>query len=57
MKRRGELAPDLDPDALARIVVALRQGLMLQAQWDGETWDHEAVIRTLESIRDTLKRG
>jgi len=33
-QRRDEISPDLDPDALARFMIAAFQGLALQAEWD-----------------------
>jgi AcrR family transcriptional regulator len=48
--------PDLDPDALARIFVAIYQGLVLQTVWD-DTVDHDAVVRTLSAFLDPLLRG
>jgi AcrR family transcriptional regulator len=47
------LSADLDPDAFARIVIAIYQGLLLQTAWD-ETVDHDAFARTLKSILDRL---
>jgi hypothetical protein len=43
---------DLDPDALARVFVAIYQGLVLQTAWD-ETVDNEAYVATVR----TLLRG
>jgi AcrR family transcriptional regulator len=33
-QRRGELARSLDPDAVARVMIALFQGFVLQQAWD-----------------------
>jgi AcrR family transcriptional regulator len=51
----GELPADLDPDGLARILVAIYQGLMLQTVWD-DTVDNAAFVRTVASILNTLTR-
>jgi TetR/AcrR family transcriptional regulator, transcriptional repressor of aconitase len=40
---------ELDPDALARILIAIYQGLMVQTAWD-DTVDNTAFVDTLASI-------
>ena len=40
---------DLDPDALARVFVAIYQGLVLQTAWD-ETVDNAAVVDAVAAI-------
>jgi TetR/AcrR family transcriptional regulator, transcriptional repressor of aconitase len=40
---------ELDPDALARILIAIYQGLMVQTAWD-ETVDNTAFVDTLKSL-------
>jgi AcrR family transcriptional regulator len=49
----GGFSPGLDPDALARILIAVYQGLTLQTAWD-DTVDNDAFVRTLETILGTL---
>jgi AcrR family transcriptional regulator len=49
----GTLPAGLDPDALARIFIAIYQGLRLQTVWD-DTLDNAAFVRTLEAILDAL---
>jgi AcrR family transcriptional regulator len=49
----GDLAPDVDPDALVRVLIAVHQGLRLQTLWD-DTVDNEAVVRTTRSILAAL---
>ncbi|MET0425336.1 MAG: TetR/AcrR family transcriptional regulator [Actinoplanes sp.] len=49
------LAPGIDPDALARILIAVQQGLTLQTAWD-ETVDHDAVASTMAAVLDALLR-
>ncbi|MEV4621158.1 TetR/AcrR family transcriptional regulator [Asanoa sp. NPDC049573] len=44
---------DLDPDALARILIAIYQGLVLQTVWD-ESVDNDALVATLEAILDMI---
>jgi AcrR family transcriptional regulator len=45
----GDVTPDVDPDALVRIMIAIYQGIRLQTLWD-ETVDHEAVASTTEAM-------
>lgn len=40
---------DLDPDALARVFVAIHQGLVLQTAWD-ETVDNAAFVAAVAAI-------
>jgi AcrR family transcriptional regulator len=49
----GQLVPGVDPDALARILIALYQGLLVQTVWD-ETIDNEAYVRTVAALLGTL---
>ena len=49
----GDVTPDVDPDALVRILIAIYQGIRLQTLWD-ETVDHEAVVRTTGAILAAL---
>jgi hypothetical protein len=46
---RGEVLANLDPDALARMLIALFQGLVLQQAWD-EQLDLESYVATLRAI-------
>jgi hypothetical protein len=50
---RGELRADLDPDSVARIVIALFQGFVLQQAWD-ESIDIAGYFQTVEAIFDAL---
>jgi AcrR family transcriptional regulator len=45
----ARLAPALEPDALARVFIAIYQGLVLQTAVDSDV-DHEAVARTVERL-------
>jgi hypothetical protein len=45
-----------DPDALARILIAIYQGLVLQTAWD-ENLDNEAFVRTVESLLTVVLAG
>jgi AcrR family transcriptional regulator len=54
-QERGELPADLDPDALARIFIAIYQGLALQTMLDDDL-DPDAFARTLESLLDRVIR-
>ena len=48
--------PGVDPDALARVLIAIYQGLQLQTAWD-ETVDNEAYVRTVAALLDAARRG
>ncbi|MGO8946055.1 MAG: TetR/AcrR family transcriptional regulator [Ktedonobacterales bacterium] len=52
-KLRGEFPPDLDPDALARIMIALFHGFILQQAWD-EQLSVESYVATIQVIFQTL---
>jgi TetR/AcrR family transcriptional regulator, transcriptional repressor of aconitase len=52
-QERDELAPGLDPDAVARVMIALFQGFVLQQAWD-ERVDVAAYLETLETVVDAL---
>jgi AcrR family transcriptional regulator len=43
------LAPGVDPDALARVLIAVYQGLALQTAWD-EKLDNEAYVSTVAAV-------
>ena len=43
------LAPGIDPDALARVLIAVYQGLVLQTTWD-ESLDNEAYVATVAAV-------
>jgi tetracycline repressor-like protein len=51
--RRGELPKDLDPDAMARVMIALFQGFMLQLSWDPSA-PVEPYVRVVETIFEAL---
>jgi AcrR family transcriptional regulator len=52
-QERGELAPGLDPDSVARAMLALFQGFILQQAWD-ERVDVAAYLETVEAFVDAL---
>jgi AcrR family transcriptional regulator len=56
VRGRPELAGAVDPDALARLFIAVYQGLMLQTVWD-ETVDNAAFVRTVEMLVEALTAG
>jgi AcrR family transcriptional regulator len=43
------LAPGVSPDAFARVLIAVYQGLALQTTWD-ETIDNEAYVSTVAAV-------
>ena len=55
-QRAGRLAPDIDADALARGLVALFQGLMLQVVW-GEAVNLDACAEVVERMLRGLAPG
>ncbi|WP_030442044.1 TetR/AcrR family transcriptional regulator [Actinoplanes subtropicus] len=51
------LAPGVTPDALARVLIAVYQGLALQTTWD-ENLDNEAYVSTVAAVlRAVVDRG
>ena len=53
---RGAGAPAVrhaDPDALARVLIAIYQGLLLQTAWD-ETLDNDAYVSAVRALLDAL---
>jgi AcrR family transcriptional regulator len=46
---RGQVSPGLDPESLARAMIALFHGLVLQQAWD-ETVDVERYLDTIEQL-------
>jgi AcrR family transcriptional regulator len=52
---RSETADPLnqDPDALARVLISIYQGLLLQTAWD-ETVDNDAYVKVVRSLLDAL---
>jgi AcrR family transcriptional regulator len=44
---------DVNPDALARVLIAISQGLQLQTVWD-ETLDNEAYVTAVEGLLTAL---
>jgi AcrR family transcriptional regulator len=58
---RRLVAPSLaglgaDPDALARVLIAVYQGLVLQTVWDDDL-DHDAYVRAVEVLLGGLLAG
>ena len=51
---RGELPSEIDPDALARVMVAIFQGFVLQQAWDPET-DSRSFVAALDVILAALR--
>jgi AcrR family transcriptional regulator len=49
----GEMPRTLDPDAVARVVMALFQGFILQQAWDPRV-DVPAYLETVEAVFDAL---
>lgn len=47
--------PGLDPDAAARVLIAIYQGLLLQTVWDPAV-DNDAYVRTVAFLLDALLR-
>jgi AcrR family transcriptional regulator len=47
------LPPGADPDALARVLIAIYQGLLVQTTWD-ETLDNEAYVTTVAALLDSV---
>ncbi|HMN72633.1 MAG TPA: helix-turn-helix domain-containing protein [Rhodoblastus sp.] len=52
----GRLAADLDADAVARTLIAVFQGFVLQASW-GEPLDPAACVAVVERMIDGLAAG
>jgi len=52
-QRRGELPSSLDPDAFARVMIALFQGLVLQQAWDDQV-NIAAYAQTVETLLEGL---
>jgi AcrR family transcriptional regulator len=52
-QERGELPPALDPDSMARVMLALFQGFILQQAWD-ERVDVAAYFEAVEAVVDAL---
>ena len=50
---RGEVPSELDPDSVARVVIALFQGFVLQQAWY-ERVDVAAYLETVETMFDAL---
>jgi AcrR family transcriptional regulator len=55
-RRRGELARDLDPDATARVMIALFQGFVLQQAWE-PTVRVEPYLAVLDALVAPLMAG
>ena len=50
------LPPGVGPDGLARVLIAIYQGLLVQTTWD-ETLDNEAYVSTVAALLDAVIRG
>jgi len=55
-QRRGELATALDPDAVARVMIALFQGFVLQQAWDPKA-RVEPYLEVVEALVARLTKG
>ena len=55
-QRRGELPPHLAPDALARVMIALFQGFVLQRAWDDQA-DVASYMEVIETLLHGMTRG
>jgi AcrR family transcriptional regulator len=51
--QRGELPPNLPADGLARVLIAIYQGLALQTAWDPEL-DNTAYVEAVRAVLDAL---
>jgi AcrR family transcriptional regulator len=52
-QERGELAPEIDPEGLARMLLALFQGFVLQQAWDPRA-DVAAYLETVETVIEAV---
>lgn len=52
-QERGDISPDLDPDAAARVIIALFQGFVLQQAWDKKT-EVEPYLAVVEATLEAL---
>jgi TetR/AcrR family transcriptional regulator, transcriptional repressor of aconitase len=54
---RGALSPGSDPEAIARVMIALFQGLVLQLAWD-RSIEVEPLVETIKEmlVERLLKR-
>lgn len=50
---RDELSPDLDPEGIARVMIAVFQGFVLQQAWDPDT-DSERYLAAVDAILAAL---
>jgi AcrR family transcriptional regulator len=55
-QERGQISGKLDPEALARLLIAAFHGFVLQQAWDPEV-DLERYMATLEVVLSGLVRG
>ncbi|MGO9006948.1 MAG: TetR family transcriptional regulator C-terminal domain-containing protein [Beijerinckiaceae bacterium] len=53
VQRRGKLRPDLKPDAVARVLIALYHGFVLQQAWDEEA-ELEPFLAVVAAALGTL---
>jgi AcrR family transcriptional regulator len=52
-EREGGLPAGVEPDALARVLIAIYQGLTLQTAWDGAV-DNDAFVRAVAGLVGAL---
>lgn len=52
-RERGDLPSNLPPDGLARVLIAVYQGLALQTAWDPEL-DNAAYVEAVQGLLDAL---
>ena len=55
-QERGELSRTFDPDSLARVMIAVFHGFVLQQAWDNEL-DVEGYLDTIEQLLRALSDG
>ena len=52
-QRRGEISAEVDPEAMARFVIAAFHGLVLQAEWD-ESFSVEPQLKIIDMLLATI---
>jgi hypothetical protein len=55
-QEQGDLDPELDADAVARVLQAMFQGFILQQAWD-EDVDVAAYLEAVEAFLDALLKA
>ncbi len=52
-QRRGKLRPDLQPEAMARVFIALFHGFILQQAWDKRT-EIKSYLAVVDAMRESM---